>query len=92
MTREERERKESELRELQENMNHQSPDADYHIIQYVSKLAVAMKKAGMFDEISFVEPFDIEEYDTHREAIRARIRELRKELEEAVVEDDNADK
>lgn len=92
MTREEREKKESELRELQENMNHQSPDADYHIIQYISKLAVAMKKAGKFEELGFEEPFDIEEYDAHRETIRARIRELRKEIEEAVIEDDNADK
>lgn len=86
MTHEERERLESELRELTENLNHQSPDADYHIIQYISKLAISLKKSGKFEEIGFTEPFNIEEYDNHRETIRERIREIRKELEEEISE------
>lgn len=79
---EERARLESEERCLMEDLNHKSLNADYHIVQYISKLAIAMKKAGKFAEIGFEEPFAIDEYDLQRESIRNRIREIRKILEE----------
>ena len=94
MKRKEYEEKRCELMTLKSKMFTPVDEiADYNEVKYLAKFLLACKEAGLFEQIHFEEPFDFAAWETEREATRARIRELQKELDESVMdEDDNADK